>query len=587
MKKYSMKITESEFEEFLNFDYMLEYGYFSFNMNKINLSREKYEERNNLEEINETEIYSIAVSDMFSCNLWSMKEVLEFYKKNKNEYEGKGKDDRTTTIPIEVSGRKSNYTKRKYKFVNIYNYILLVNHLIKNKSDIKKLFIDDTNSTSKFFLSSFISNEIRKKKDIETKDKKFILKLDLSNFYPSIYTHTIPWVGMGKKEAKKNRREGMYNTLDQIIQRSQDGETKGIPIGSFSSKLIAEFYQLKIDKEIKNKLEDTEIHFHRYVDDYEFYYNSHSDKEKILTVVHEIYSNYELYVNDTKVIETEFQSKNSKSIEIRSYFHKYYGYIDSIINDERLKDKDKSNRIVKIIYDFIDYFSAMKNEYDIKMPPYFAIESFLCVIKEKNEGVYNELLKKNFLFELMGLFIIDMKYLKFFVIFIENNFEQSKDVVKKTFENYSKILNAKVQYYFNHDFQVEVSHILTLQLLFPYFEIDADTLTKIIEKNDSFTAIMAFHILYDKNKKDAVEKAVSRIKSQDEKFTFKNENFLFEYEIGLLCKHDEEFKDNMDEKIYEEFVKNTTVTNSMSKIQKFYIQMIQENIRIFKIGNTF
>ncbi|EUD50800.1 hypothetical protein O666_02779, partial [Staphylococcus aureus M0651] len=38
-----------------------------------------------------------------------------------------------------------------------------------------------------------------------------ILNVDLSNFYHSLYTHSIPWVIMGKKNAKKERKVFQIN----------------------------------------------------------------------------------------------------------------------------------------------------------------------------------------------------------------------------------------------------------------------------------------------------------------------------------------------------------------------------------------
>lgn len=64
-----------------------------------------------------------------------------------------------TTTPIEMHGMKSEYTKRKFKFINIYNYIKITNHLLDNEEEIKKYFIDDKYSTSKFMTSTFLTNK--------------------------------------------------------------------------------------------------------------------------------------------------------------------------------------------------------------------------------------------------------------------------------------------------------------------------------------------------------------------------------------------------------------------------------------------
>ena len=191
MDKYSMEITKKEFDSFFNREYFIEYGYFAFKREKLStVLDEDYKEFE--------EEYQTTVSDMFSRKLWSMESVNEYIKENNIMF---NKD--FVTIPIEMHCAKSEYTKRKYKFINLYNYIRISDHLIENSKVVENLFLKDIHSTSKFLTSSFSANNIRKKKDVNSKNKKYILKTDLSNFFYSIYTHTIPWVMIGKKEAKK------------------------------------------------------------------------------------------------------------------------------------------------------------------------------------------------------------------------------------------------------------------------------------------------------------------------------------------------------------------------------------------------
>lgn len=610
-KKHSMKISEKEVKDFLNSDYLLEYGYFSFkreNRKRINegdeilemLLAEHFDAENDDALLNgkvahnddTDDIYQVTASDMFSKELWSTENVCQFYNTEKQNIDFSAA---YVTVPIETSGKKSEYTKRKFKFINFYNYIQIITIIEENIEKFTEVFCQDENSTSKFLLGSYTQNEIRRKKDIKSKDKRYILKMDLSNFYPSIYTHTIPWLGMGKKEAKKNHKNGFYNNLDKIIQNSQHGETKGIPTGSISSKLIAEFYLLKIDEQINDKLKEENVHFHRYVDDYHFYYNHQSEKEKILTVVYGVFSEYELYVNDSKVIDTKFPNKDSHTLEISSYFDQYYGYTSEILRDELTDESMKANKIVKIIYNFIDYFTSLDKEKGIKMPPYFAIQNYLDTVKNINSDVYTELLKKDLLFELMGLFLLEMKYLQYFVNFIEKNFMVTNEKnVKSTFEKYQEILCAKLKYYIDHSFEVEVSHLLTLNLLFPYFHIEDEILLEIIVKGNSFIALMAFKILYQKNKQSAVNASMDRMScfsnkvkgyTNEQTFTFTNENFLFEYEIGRMYKHDKDYKSHMcscDQRTFTEKLKiRKSSKGSEISIEKFYKTMIKHDIKIF------
>ena len=338
MDKYSMEITKKEFDSFFNREYFIEYGYFAFKREKLStVLDEDYKEFE--------EEYQTTVSDMFSRKLWSMESVNEYIKENNIMF---NKD--FVTIPIEMHCAKSEYTKRKYKFINLYNYIRISDHLIENSKVVENLFLKDIHSTSKFLTSSFSANNIRKKKDVNSKNKKYILKTDLSNFFYSIYTHTIPWVMIGKKEAKKRVKKEFSNKLDSLIQNSQDGETKGVPTGSILTRFIVEMYQLKIDQDLSKKLN---IHFHRYVDDYNFYFNKDIEKEKVLKEIYSIYSDVELQLNENKIKVTSFPEHTSHSIVIDDYFKSYHYLTVSIIEDSELDSNKKASKIVKIIYKFI------------------------------------------------------------------------------------------------------------------------------------------------------------------------------------------------------------------------------------------
>ena len=572
MNKHSMKITEKEFDSFFSFEYFLVYGYFSF--------KRKKNDGLNAEDFGE---YQTTVSDMFSRELWSMQHVYDhcvFYEKKENFKEV------NTTTPIEMHGMKSEYTKRKFKFINIYNYIKITNLLLDNEEEIKKYFIDDKYSTSKFMTSTFLTNKIKVKKDILSKNKKNILKIDIASFYPSIYTHTIPWVFMSKKEAKKDRKNGFYNELDRYIQISQDGETKGVPTGSGLTKFIVEMYQMKIDEKIASDLKG--IYFHRYVDDYHFYYNTEAEKEKILKTVYSVYAEVELQINENKIKTIIPPDHSSDSVLASEYFDKYYGLTVAIIRDEKITLKNKASKIAKIIYNFINYFSALNKEKSLKMPPYFAIENYLKQIQETDVEVFQAVMETDFLFELLGLFLLEPKYLQYFTNFIESNFSEKSQTVKRVFVKYEEIFNDKLEEYVKGDFQVETSYILTLNLLFPYFDLYKTHLDSVIKKSDAFNAIMAYKILFEVDSEKAWELAIARIEQYkmqlkgvegESIFTFQNENFIFEYEIARIYKNEKDTLKTFPSKYKARFTKE--IKRDSNKVEQFYKNMIQENVKIF------
>lgn len=103
---------------------------------------------------------------------------------------------------------------------------------------------------------------------------------DVSNCYPSIYTHAIAWALHGREHAKQHRNDKklLGNQLDKLITSSREGQTNGIPQASLLSHLIAELILGYCDTYIERKLDGlTGIVILRYRDDYRVFANSDAD----------------------------------------------------------------------------------------------------------------------------------------------------------------------------------------------------------------------------------------------------------------------------------------------------------------------
>jgi hypothetical protein len=58
---------------------------------------------------------------------------------------------------------------------------------------------------------------------------RYILQADINQFYPTLYTHVIPWAMHGKAIAKANRKNTLFgNVIDARVRDGQDGQTMGI-----------------------------------------------------------------------------------------------------------------------------------------------------------------------------------------------------------------------------------------------------------------------------------------------------------------------------------------------------------------------
>lgn len=140
---------------------------------------------------------------------------------------------------------------------------------------------------------------------LDSGNYQFIVRTDITNFYSSIYTHSIAWALHGRDEALKDKKcEYIGSKIDKLFQYSNDGRTNGIPTGSILSDLIAEIVLASIDRKIsatlnqnKNKIDFLAV---RFKDDYRFLCQSEYDAQQILKVVSNELSGYNLSINENK-----------------------------------------------------------------------------------------------------------------------------------------------------------------------------------------------------------------------------------------------------------------------------------------------
>jgi hypothetical protein len=84
----------------------------------------------------------------------------------------------------------------------------------------------------------------------------YLVETDISDCYPSIYTHIISWALHGKSIAKKekNNPKLLGNIIDRLIQDMHYAQTNGIPQGPVLMDFIAEMVLGYADIEISKKI---------------------------------------------------------------------------------------------------------------------------------------------------------------------------------------------------------------------------------------------------------------------------------------------------------------------------------------------
>lgn len=127
-----------------------------------------------------------------------------------------------------------------------------------------------------------------------------IVFADVKSFFPSIYTHALPWALVSQNTSKKNKEPiHWYNQIDRAFSNCKRGETHGVHVGPGTSNIAGEIILSRVDACLRNK---GFINFERHIDDYKYFASSAEDATKFLDVLQtELYS-FELHLNDKKTI---------------------------------------------------------------------------------------------------------------------------------------------------------------------------------------------------------------------------------------------------------------------------------------------
>lgn len=214
---------------------------------------------------------------------------------------------------IRYSGTKHNGSRRFFGTPNIVPYFHVSSFIHRNwgtfegqfaKSDFSigapVVLSEDDDRAVKVPSLSELSFKASKKIGYAP----IILKTDIAQFFPSIYTHSLSWAAHGRQAAKADTRATSpqlpFNALDKFICGCQSGQTRGVIVGPDAFRLVAEFISSEIDCQLKDAVSEIGVGAVRHVDDYYFGLKTETDALVLLSRFREILANYELQVNDSK-----------------------------------------------------------------------------------------------------------------------------------------------------------------------------------------------------------------------------------------------------------------------------------------------
>jgi len=135
--------------------------------------------------------------------------------------------------------------------------------------------------------------------------KKFKVHTDITNCFPSIYTHALSWATVGFKYAKNHKSlkysAEWFNQLDEKSRMLKRNETQGVAIGPASSNVLSEIILAQVDKEMSSK----NYSYIRYIDDYTCYCDTFEEAQFFLRDLNDLLRTYKLTLNikKTEIIE--------------------------------------------------------------------------------------------------------------------------------------------------------------------------------------------------------------------------------------------------------------------------------------------
>lgn len=147
-------------------------------------------------------------------------------------------------------------------------------------------------------------------------DYKFMFQTDISNCYPSIYTHSLEWALSpgGRPQVKADRANGkdtknLGSDIDFRLRQMNQDQTIGIPQGSTLMDFIAEVVLGATDIELTERIRkelpsNTRFAILRYRDDYRIFADEYQTGHIIMKLLNNVLYDWNMKMNIAKTSET-------------------------------------------------------------------------------------------------------------------------------------------------------------------------------------------------------------------------------------------------------------------------------------------
>jgi hypothetical protein len=213
-----------------------------------------------------------------------------------------------------ISAPKRGYERRNLHITHPVPQALLCHEMAQNWLSIQKWLTRQTFSLDQIRISQEYERGIKSinfnvhqaKKGFIEATSNWIVRTDISRFYPTIYTHSIPWAAYGKEAVKQNRSiydESLADRMDLLVRKCNRDQTVGIPIGPETSRILAEIISARLDVDFQFKMVGDDVKKNsvdRLQDDWFVGATTLEQAESILSKISAVYRSYGLEINGSK-----------------------------------------------------------------------------------------------------------------------------------------------------------------------------------------------------------------------------------------------------------------------------------------------
>lgn len=409
-----------------------------------------------------------------------------------------------------------------------FHYTQLAKSIIECRDEISKIHALSKLSIYKDHFASDINNryipkpdfkEFVEKRILKSAGYRYLLHVDIARFYPSIYTHSIPWATHTKNEAKKDFSHNLFgNKLDIYARNCQDKQTMGLPIGPDSSRILSEIILAQIDHSLQEA--DLNISGIRNVDDYYLFFTSYSEAQRGRTILQNHLREYELELNVSK----------ERIIELPEIVESEWR---TLIRYFKFRTKDEQQRTDLIAY-FDLAFNLVRKYPDDQLLPYAIAKLRSLEISPRNSNIFQALL--------LNAIVLESKaVVQVIQLLLKNNLRDdgihlNVRMLKKAFESF-------LLFHADHNHHYEIVWVLWFHYQ-TKITLSSKICSKLNNSTNDFVILMLLALEQEELTKAELDtKAWNDLACEENLFT---EHWLLAYEgmSGQWIKSDIEIIDN-------------------------------------------